>query len=444
MSDAGILTARVDREDRLVDADADFAALNTRAGGGTGQLLAVPQLATIVRLARRLRILVARGVTIADGEKDVDCWVRATPGEHGVTIAVSPLRERPAWCAPAAATADVAPPPGADWIWETDAALNVMRVPAEAAARHGFDSAVVLGRPLTTLFVLENDDDGALPILDAVAARRDFTDQPATLRPTGRRYLIAAVARRDASGAFAGFVGGAFVSTEPTREDAPLSAAFSRRLEPILRGPLGRIIANADSINAATDGPLDPHYVDYAADIASAGRHLMGLVDDLADIEAIERPDFAPAPDEIDLADVVRRAAGLLGVRAADAGVTIDRGATDRPLPATAEFRRTLQILVNLIGNAVRYSPRGSTLRLSLAREGNRAVVTVEDEGKGIAPNDQARIFEKFERVDAGEPGGSGLGLYIARRLARAMGGDLTVESVSGQGARFMLALPAR
>jgi signal transduction histidine kinase len=444
VSAPAILTARVDREDRLIDADAGFGALNARAGGAPGQLLAVSQLATIVRLARRLRILVARGVTIADGDNDMDCWVRATPGEHGVTIAVSPLRERPAWCPSAAVSQGIAPPPGADWTWETDAALNVMRVSPEAAALHGFDAVAVLGRPLTTLFVLENGDDGVLPILEAVAARRDFTDQPATLRATGARYLIAATARRDASGAFAGFVGGVFAVLEPAYEDAPLSPAFSLRLEPILRGPLGRIIANADSINAATDGPLDPHYIDYAADIASAGRHLMGLVDDLADIEAIERPDFAPTPDEIDLADVVRRAAGLLGVRAADAGVTIDRSTTEQPLPATAEFRRTLQILVNLIGNAVRYSPRGGTLRLLLAREGNRAVVTIADEGKGIAPEDQARIFEKFERVDSGEPGGSGLGLYIARRLARAMGGDLTVESVAGQGARFTLTLPAR
>jgi signal transduction histidine kinase len=124
--------------------------------------------------------------------------------------------------------------------------------------------------------------------------------------------------------------------------------------------------------------------------------------------------------------------------------VTIDRSETERALPATAEFRRTLQILVNLIGNAVRYSPRGSTLRLRLARDGDRAVVTVEDTGQGIAAADQARIFEKFERVDSGEPGGSGLGLYIARRLARAMGGDLTVDSAIGQGARFTLSLPVR
>ena len=197
-------------------------------------------------------------------------------------------------------------------------------------------------------------------------------------------------------------------------------------------------------MNAEVDGPLAPHYVDYAADIANAGRHLLALVDDLADLNAIERADFQVAADDIDLADVARRAAGLLSVRAADTGVTIERPDASGHVPATGEFRRTLQILVNLVTNAVRYSPRGSAVSVVAERRGDTAVVRVADAGKGIAAEDQARIFDKFERVDPSEPGGSGLGLYIARRLARAMGGDLTVESAPGQGARFTLTLPAR
>ena len=170
----------------------------------------------------------------------------------------------------------------------------------------------------------------------------------------------------------------------------------------------------------------------------------MGLIDDLADIEAIERDDFEVVDEGIDLADVTRRAAGLLSVRAADAGVTIDRGDLDNPLPAHGEFRRTLQIMVNLIGNAVRYSPRDSIIWLRLQRQGDRVFAIVADQGKGIAAADQERIFDKFERIDPHEPGGSGLGLYIARRLARAMGGDLTVDSAPGEGARFLLSLRAQ
>jgi signal transduction histidine kinase len=77
-------------------------------------------------------------------------------------------------------------------------------------------------------------------------------------------------------------------------------------------------------------------------------------------------------------------------------------------------------------------------------REGDLVALIICDQGKGIAVEDQARIFDKFERVDPMEPGGTGLGLYIARRLARAMGGDIAVDSAPGQGARFTFTLPAR
>ncbi len=443
MIEPATLTGRVDREDRFVDGDAGFAALNARAGGEAGELLATPQLATVARLARRLGILVSRGLTIADGEADVECWVRAKPTDDGVTITLADMHER-VQSRRHPIHGDAVAPPGGDWIWETDAALRIRQVSVEAGARYGFDAAAALGQPLTRLFALDAGDAGMLPLLEALAARRDFDGQDAVLRETGRRVRLAATVRSDAASGFAGFVGAAFMQDEssaPVSEHA-LSAAFSSRLDRALRGPLGRIIANADNLNAEADGPLSPHYVDYAADIASAGRHLMGLVDDLVDLEAIERDDFAVDAEEIDIADVARRAAGLLAVRAADGGVAIDRPDTDEAASATGEFRRTLQILVNLIGNAVRYSPRGGTVWVTVQRDGARVATIVADQGKGIAIADQARIFEKFERVDPGEPGGSGLGLYIARRLARAMGGDLTVDSAPDEGARFVFTLP--
>jgi len=100
--------------------------------------------------------------------------------------------------------------------------------------------------------------------------------------------------------------------------------------------------------------------------------------------------------------------------------------------------------MMNLIANAVRYTPEGGQVWIRTEREGDIAAIVVADQGKGIAPEDQERIFGKFERVDPAEPGGTGLGLYIARRLARAMGGDISVDSAPGQGARFTFTLPCR
>ena len=111
-------------------------------------------------------------------------------------------------------------------------------------------------------------------------------------------------------------------------------------------------------------------------------------------------------------------------------------------LPAVAEFRRVLQLLLNLVGNAIRYSPEGSTVRLELSSGEGAARVTVIDQGPGLSAQDQARVFEKFERLGRSGDGGSGLGLYISRRLARAMGGELSVASEPGKGACFTLVVP--
>jgi len=270
--------------------------------------------------------------------------------------------------------------------------------------------------------------------------------QPARLRSSGRAVTLTASVRHDASGDFAGFVGAARMVVDdvaPPAETETLSPTFTSGLDKALRIPLARIVANADSINAQADGPVQGDYADYAADIASAGRHLLELVDDLVDLQAVERSDFTLVPEPIDLADVARRAAGLLSVRAANADVTITRPAVDVRVAALGDFRRVLQILVNLVGNAVRYSPRGAQVIVTATQIDGRAAVVVADTGKGVAPEDQVRIFEKFERVDPSEAGGNGLGLYIARRLARAMQGDLTIESAPGEGARFVLTLPA-
>jgi signal transduction histidine kinase len=289
-------------------------------------------------------------------------------------------------------------------------------------------------------------------LLTALAEQRRFDSQLAELRQgRGGLYRLAGVPLVDGQGRFAGYRGSATAVAPsaprrepelPPRQSTP--GAFGERLDRALRAPLARIIADAEAIGAQPEGPIRKDYADYAGDIASAGRHLLGLVDDLVDLQAIERPDFHPEREEIDLADVARRAAGLLSVRASSAGVRIDSPTATDSLPATGEFKRALQIVVNLLTNALRYSPEGGQVWMRTDREGDLAALVVADQGKGISAADQARIFVKFERVDPNEPGGTGLGLYIARRLARSMGGDIAVDSAPGQGARFTFTLPAR
>ncbi|HEU0067317.1 MAG TPA: HAMP domain-containing sensor histidine kinase [Sphingomonas sp.] len=436
--------ACVDSGGRLISAEPAIATLNRHAGGAIGEPLAVPAIATIARLARRLGIVVSRGVVVADEDADVSLWVRAQPYEDNVRLAISGWQERAQTRLPIGERADadfvVA---NADWRWETDASLRLTFVSLDAGTRHGFDALGLLGRPLTRLFVMGDDGEGGLPILDALARRKAFANQPAELRGTGTRVMLSASVRTDAQHHFSGFVGAVSMLAPLAERNSSLSQAFTVGLDSALRRPLGRIIGHADSIAAQADGPVEPTYTDYAADIASAGRHLLALIDDLVDMQAIERADFAPPAEAIDLADVARRAAGLLRVRAAAQGVKLVPPDLDRSAPAKGDFRRALQILVNLVGNAIRYAPRGSVVSVMVQDGADGVEAVVSDAGKGIAPQDQDRVFEKFARVDVSEPGGNGLGLYISRRLARAMGGNLTLDSAPGEGARFTLTLPA-
>lgn len=450
MSEAEIVAGRVDAEGRLVAADPPLAVLHTLAGGRPGGALAVPQIATLARLARRLGITVARPAIAAEGERDLDLWVRAEPDGEEVRLAISGWTLRPPAAAPETPDAERESDfrrAAAEWTFETDETLALTQLSGGAAAALGQPSGALLGRRLVSLFRFRESTDGALPILNGLAEQAQF-DRQLVETPAGR-FLLSGVPLIDGMGRFAGFRGAAQkapeTGEEPRSPPAPEGPtdAFGERLDQALRGPLNHIVAAAELLRTQTEGPLRREYSGYATDIASAGRHLLEMVDDLVDLQAVERPDFRPTSERIDLADISRRAAGLLSVRAADRQVRIDKPADDEHLFAAGEFRRVLQIMMNLLTNAIRYSPEGGMVWIRPEREGDRATLIVADMGRGIAAEDQARIFEKFERVDAGEPGGTGLGLYIARRLAVAMGGDLTVDSAPGQGARFTLSLPA-
>lgn len=447
----------IDAEGHLVEADPELASLHLRAGGDEGGVLALPQIASLARLARRLGIVISRAVIVADATSDFDLWVRAEPTARGVELSILSWNERPPRKpvdAPEAEREADFLRAAADWIWEVDEGLRFTSLSPLAAAAAGKTPSDLIGSELTSLFRLQEGESGNFPILTALAEQRRFDNQLAELRDdTRQRYRLAGVPLLDGAGRFAGFRGSASRHAAPATTlpaEAPAAAkplehadAFGERLGKALRAPLDHIIANAETISAQPEGPIRKDYASYASDIASAGRHLLALIDDLIDLQAIERPGFAPEAEEIDLADIGRRAAGLLAVQAAAKKVRVDRPAEDEAIPATGEFKRALQVVMNLLTNAIRYSPEGGEVWIRTDREGDLVALIICDQGKGIAPEDQARIFEKFERVDPAEPGGTGLGLYIARRLARAMGGDIAVDSAPGLGARFTFTLPS-
>jgi signal transduction histidine kinase len=378
-------------------------------------------------------------VIAAEGNDDLDLWVEAKPDQDGVALSVGGWARRSSRGGDEGGERvyDFMRSRG-DWLWETDPALKITSLGADGAD-------AMIGQSFGRMFQFVDTGED-LPILEALANRARFEGQEAIVRSTGERVRLTGLPLIDGGGRFAGYRGSAFrldAEPAPAEADAPAMDAFGARLEKALRAPLSRIVSQAESIGAQKDGPIRRDYAEYANDIASAGRHLLGVVGDLVDLQAIEREDFRPRAERVDLTELARRAAGLLKVRASERGIRIDAPAADETLMAIGDEGRIVQILVNLIGNAVRHSPENASVWLRAEAEDGHATLIVADQGPGIASEDQQRIFEKFTRIAPSDGIGSGLGLYIARRLARAMGGDIAVDSAPGQGARFMLSLPA-
>lgn len=177
--------------------------------------------------------------------------------------------------------------------------------------------------------------------------------------------------------------------------------------------------------------------------IVAQAERLERLVNDLLDVSRLETGRLELQCAAVDLVAVVRETAEA--ARALSPAHQILVEAPDRPLVGVYDRDRLGQILQNLLSNAVRYSPAGSAIRISVTDLGAAAQITVSDQGVGIPPEALARLFDRFYRVEtasASQPQGLGLGLYITRGLVEAHGGRVWAESTAGQGSTFYVILP--
>ncbi len=451
MSKTSSCQARTDTHDRLIEAGSPLADLQWGGGGELPGPIVAPALLDLVRKSRSYGLKLARRIDARGDDEQISAWAEVQPDDAGgCLIRISE------WQARRLPEDQAAQDAGHKLAIAGDLAEFVARLGADftvlAVTRHAGDTSELAARMEAgagmrwTRFL--SFDPACNPEgmgwrelqfsrVKVPGSGRNWT---VNLRPVGRNgdqpagYELALLAEEPAS---------ADAPAVHARCSADANGGLGREIAPALRQPVARIIANAETIRSQLAGPLAEEYANYAADIASAGEHLLALIDDLTDLEMVEKQGFTTAPDRIDLGDLARRAAGILALRAQGRQIAVivpNEGETAR---AVGEFRRVLQILLNLLGNAIRYSPEHSRVTMTVGLEDSWAWITVADEGDGLDTDEQARIFRKFERLGRAGDGGSGLGLYISRRLADAMGGELSVESRKGEGARFTLRLPA-
>ena len=214
-----------------------------------------------------------------------------------------------------------------------------------------------------------------------------------------------------------------------------------------LRTPLTAILGFSDVLVKGLDGQLSAEQLEDARAINEGSRRLLGLIDDLIDISKIEAGRIELRPRHVDLGRLLRDAVDEIRPLAGEKGIALRVQANPLPTSIRADPARLHEIVLNLLSNAVKFTPAGGIVRVEACREGTNDVegfvaIAVVDSGIGIAPDDQERIFEKFQRAAGPAYPGTGLGLSIAREFARLHGGTLAVESTSGMGSRFVLRLP--
>jgi signal transduction histidine kinase len=173
-------------------------------------------------------------------------------------------------------------------------------------------------------------------------------------------------------------------------------------------------------------------------------QELLDLVDDLLNLAAAREELTPPKRKTLSLAESLEEVVPLLRTQAEEKGITFAMEVRQHPL-VEANPGQIRQLWTNLISNAIKYTPAGGGVRITLDDEGRWAVGTVEDTGIGIAPEDQEKIFEEFYRTPQAKevaPRGTGLGLPLVKRIVEAHGGTIEVESALGQGSRFTFRLP--
>jgi PAS domain S-box-containing protein len=237
----------------------------------------------------------------------------------------------------------------------------------------------------------------------------------------------------------------AFHDLTEERRLEQLKADFIATVSHELRTPLAAVHGAAKTLLRGDVDLADDVSRQLLVLVSEQSDRLARMVEDILLASSLESPELELATEHVDVGDLAADAVAGARVQASEQ-LTLEL-AVAPSVPAVAADRDKLrQVLVNLVANAVKYSPAGGRIEVEVKPEDGHVAVVVRDEGLGIAPSEQSLIFEKFYRADANMTrgvSGSGLGLYISRELVHRMGGTISVESEPGEGSTFVVTLPA-
>ena len=224
-------------------------------------------------------------------------------------------------------------------------------------------------------------------------------------------------------------------------------SGFLANMSHELRTPLNAVIGFSELLEQEIFGELNTKQRTYVKNVLVSGRHLLQLVNDILDISKVEAGRMDLAYERTPIGSIVDVVRSVITAVAAKKGIELD---VDMPRSLPDVFidpGRIKQVLYNLIANAIKFTPRGGTVRVSARADAKHVVVSVADTGVGIATEDLPRLFREFEQLPqpgGARPEGTGLGLALTRRLVELHGGKVAVESEIGKGSTFSVFLPLK
>ena len=214
-----------------------------------------------------------------------------------------------------------------------------------------------------------------------------------------------------------------------------------------LRTPLNAIIGFSEVLGERLFGELNEKQAEYTEDILSSGRHLLSLINEILDLSKVEAGRMELELTSFDMPLAIENARTFVRERATKHGIKLDVMVDERLGDYFGDERKIKQILLNLLSNAVKFTPEGGQISINARQLNGSVQISVSDTGIGIAPEDQARIFEEFRQVGgdhAHKSEGTGLGLTLAKKFVELHGGTIWVESEVGKGSTFTFTLPQK
>ncbi len=232
---------------------------------------------------------------------------------------------------------------------------------------------------------------------------------------------------------------------EKLKELDRLKNGFISSVSHELRTPLASIMGYSEFLEDEVSGSLNPDQQAFVRQISEGARRLQLLVDDLLDFARFDSGSFRIYPREADLAEKVLEIVDSLQPLACEAGLRLEARHPGEALPLGFDPERIGQVLMNLLGNAIKFTPRGGMVEVRILPGPEEVRIEVQDSGIGIADANLPMLFQKFFQIDPSttrEKGGAGLGLSISKALIEAHGGRIGVESDLGSGSTFWFTLP--